>query len=141
MNLVLDSSILIKLVITEPGSERARKFILESLEKGVSMYSVDIALAEGLNALWKHVSIHRDLKAEDAESAAEDLAKIYGKLNVIATSEVSREALKLSLTHNITVYDALYIAAARKLKATLYTADSKLYRVARKLSSSELLET
>ncbi|RLI24374.1 hypothetical protein DRO58_07445 [Candidatus Bathyarchaeota archaeon] len=141
MNLVLDSNIIIKLVITEPGSEEVRKFILESLEKGASMYSVDIALAEGLNALWKHVSIHRDLKVEDAESATEDLAKIYGKLNIVATGEVSREALKLSLTHNITVYDTLYIAAARKLKATLYTADSKLYRVARKLSSSKLLET
>jgi len=141
LNLVLDSNIIIKLVITEPGSEEVRKFILESLEKGASMYSVDIALAEALNALWKHVSIHRDLKVEDAESAAEDLARIYGKLNIVATGEVSREALKLSLTHNITVYDALYIAAARKLKATLYTADGKLYRVARKLSSSKLLET
>jgi len=100
---------------------------------------VDIALAEGLNAIWKHVAIHKDLKAGDAKPATQDLAKIYEKLNILTTLELSEEATDIALTQNITIYDSLYIAATRKLKATLYTADQKLHETSRKIADSKLL--
>ena len=101
---------------------------------------MDIALAESLNAIWKHVKIHKDLKAEDANSAIQDLTKIYDKLNILATRELSEETADIALTQNIPIYDSLYIAATRKIKATLYTADQKLHNISKKITGSKLLK-
>ena len=128
-----------KLVVTEPGSKEARTTVKNLLRNGYSLYTVDIALAESLNAIWKHVNIHKDLKNRDVESTIHDLTRIYDMMNVITTHELSSEAMKISLTENITIYDSVYIAAARKLKATLITADKKLYHTSKKMVQSELL--
>lgn len=98
-----------------------------------------MALAEGLNTLWKHVKLHGDLKEEEAKSAAQDLIEIYDRLNILTIRELFDEAIALALTWNMTVYDSIYIAAARKLKAILYTADQKLYNASKNIASSELL--
>ena len=136
----MDSNILVKLVLAEPGSKEARKSIENFLRKGYSLYTVDIALAEGLNAIWKHVKIHKDLKTEEAKSAVQDLTKIHDKLNILKTHELSEETAEIALTQNITIYDSLYITATRKLKATLYTADRKLHNTAKKITASKLLK-
>ena len=137
--MILDSNVLIKLIVNEPNSEKARRRIREVIEENFSLYTIDIALAESLNALWKHVKLHRDLQKREAESAAKDLKELYDSLNVITTRELLDEAIETALTWDITVYDSLYVTAAKKLRATLYTADQKLYNVSKKIVSSELL--
>ena len=129
-----------KLVTDEPGSREARKTIKRYLKDGYSLYTVDIALAESLNAIWKHTRIHRDLEIEEAKSAIQDLTKIYDAINILETRELSNEAAEISLTKGITIYDSLYIAAAMKLKATLYTADQKLCSISKELVVSKLLK-
>ena len=79
------------------------------------------------------------MKEEEAKSAAQDLIEIYDRLNILATRELFDEAVELALTCNITVYDSIYIAAARKLKAIVYTADQKLYNVLKDIATSEFL--
>jgi predicted nucleic acid-binding protein len=39
----------------------------------------------------------------------------------------------LAMAHNLTVYDALFVALARQKRARLFTADAKVARVARDL--------
>jgi predicted nucleic acid-binding protein len=102
---------------------------------------VDLALAECLNALWKHVKLLGDLKEEDAKSAIQDLVEIYDDLTIFTARELFDEAANIALTLNITVYDSLYIAASKRLKATLYTADQKLYNASKSIVASELLKT
>lgn len=140
MSFVLDSSILVKLVVAEPGSGQARAAVTGFLEKGCSLYTVDLALAESLNALWKHVKIHEDLEMEDAKSAAQDLKEIYDKLNILTTLELSEQALDIALTQNITLYDSLFIIAARELNGILYTADQKLHNISGNIATSKLLK-
>jgi len=130
----------VKLVTDEPSSREARKTIKRCLKDGYSLYTVDIALAESLNAIWKHARIHRDLEMEEAESAIQDLTKIYDAINILETRELSNEAAEISLTKGITIYDSLYIAATMKLKATLYTADQKLCNISKELVTSKLLK-
>jgi len=130
----------VKLVLAEPGSKEARATVTGFLREGFSPYTVDLALAESLNALWKHVRLHRDLEAGDAMSAVKDLTVIYDGLKVLTAREISEEAMDLALNKEITVYDSLYIAAARRLKATLYTADRKLYDASKSVVTAELLE-
>ena len=129
-----------KLVTDEPGSRKARKTIKRYLEDGYSLYTVNMALAESLNAIWKHVRIHKDLEMEEAKSAIQYLTKIYDSMNILETGELSNEAAEIALTKDITVYDSLYIVAAMKLKAILYTADKKLCEASRELVTSKLLE-
>lgn len=128
-----------KLVTAETGSKEARASVTEFLRKGYSLYSVDIALAEGLNAIWKHIKVYKDLKTEDAKPTIEDLTSIYDKLSIVTTRELSEEAIDIALNQNITIYDSLYIAATTKLKATFYTADLKLHEVSKKMTNSKLL--
>ena len=129
-----------KLVTTESGSKEARTSITNFLRKGFSLYTVDIALAESLSAIWKHVKLHRDLKAEDALSAVQDLTKIYDKLNILTVRELSEETVEIALTHNMTIYDSVYIAAARRIGATLYTVDQKLHNSSKRVTVSKLLK-
>ena len=58
--------------------------------------------------------------------AVEDLTKLYDGLTITTTRELKDEAIHIAISQNITVYDALFIAAAQKMNATLYTADKKL---------------
>jgi len=129
------------LVTAETGSKEARTTITDFIRRGYSLYTVDIALAESLNAIWKHVKIHRDLKTEEAKPTIQDLTRIYDKLKVLTTRELTEEATAIALTQNITIYDSLYIAAARKLKATLYTSDQKLHEASKKVIDSIWLRT
>ena len=124
----------------ESGSKEARKTVKNLLKEGFSLYTVDIALAESLNAVWKHVIIHGNLKMEEAESAIRDLTRIYDAIGVLATRELTREAVEIALTENITVYDSVYIAAAKKLKATMITADRKLYNASKGLVSALIIQ-
>jgi predicted nucleic acid-binding protein len=47
--------------------------------------------------------------------------------------------MHIATTQNITVYDALFIAAAQKISATLFTADKKLGARADKFVKTKLL--
>ena len=97
-------------------------------------------MAEGLNVIWKHASVLKDLKAEEAKPTTEDLKRIYDGLNIIATREIAAEAMHVALTQNISVYDSLYIAAAQKINGTLYTADQKLCNVTNGSVNTKLLK-
>lgn len=111
------------------------------LKKGYALHTVDLALAECLNVIRKHISIIKDLKTEEANAAVEDLAKIYDGLKVIVGREIAAEAMHVALAQNISVYDALYIAAAQKINGTLYTADQKLCASAHKSVNTKLLKS
>jgi predicted nucleic acid-binding protein len=139
LSLVLDSNILVKLITSETGSEEARKTVTASLREGYTSYTVDAALSEALNALWKHVKIHGDLSPEEALLAAQDLREIWDRLNIIPTSELAGESLNTAIKLNVAVYDVLYLAAAQKTQARLYTADKRMFEASKNRAESQLL--
>ena len=71
--------------------------------------------------------------------AVEDLTKLFDGLTIATTRELKEEAINVAISQNITVYDALFIAAAQKMNATLYTADKKLCAKINKPIKSKLL--
>jgi predicted nucleic acid-binding protein len=101
---------------------------------------VDIALAEGLNVIWKHANLLKDIDSKETNVAVEDLTKLYDGLAITSTREIKEQTMQIAITQNITIYDALYIATAQKLNATLYTADQKLYSTANKTTKAKLLK-
>jgi predicted nucleic acid-binding protein len=140
MSLLLDSSILVKLVVNEQGSEKARETVKKHLRGGYQLHTVDLALPEALNALWKHVTIHRDLSEKQAEHVIEDLQKIYNGLNIVSSHDVPLRAFQIAVNNRLTVYDALFIAAAIYKSAKLFTADGVLFKASEKHVDSLILQ-
>ena len=130
--IVLDASFLVKLVLGEEGSEKARNLTRSWAAGGEVLATLDLALPEALNALWKHSTKTGDLSPEETVNAAEDLLKVWATLRVYPAREVAIEALRLALEEKVTVYDALYIQLAKSTKAALATFDQKQYKTATK---------
>ncbi len=126
-------------MLNESDSKEARTEVSDFLKKGYTLCTVDIALAECLNVIWKHSNLLKDLEPKEASLAAQDLTKLYDALSVTPTRELKDEAMQIAISQNITVYDALFIAATQKINATLYTADKKLYSKTDKHIKSKLL--
>jgi len=126
-------------VLNESDSSEVRAEITNFLKKGYSLYTVDIALAECLNAIWKHTNLLKDLSPKEASLAIEDLTKLYDDLVIAPTRELKDQAMHIAITQNIPVYDALFIAAAQKTSATLLTADKKLCAKTDNLIKTKLL--
>jgi predicted nucleic acid-binding protein len=126
-------------VLNEPDSKEARNAVTDFLKKGYTLCTVDVALVECLNVIWKHTNLLKDLTPEEASLAVEDLTKLYDGFTIITTRELKDEAMHIAISQNLTVYDALFIAAAQKMNATLYTADKKLCAKTDKPIKSKLL--
>ena len=98
-------------------------------------------MVECLNVIWKHTNLLKDLTPQEANLTVEDLTKLYDGLTIITTRELKDEAMHIAIAQNITVYDSLFIAAAQKMNATLYTADKKLCAKTDKPIKSKLLSS
>lgn len=112
----------------------------DALKRGYALFTVDLALAEGLNVVWKHASILKDLKLEEVKAVTEDFIRVFDALKIITARELEEKAMSIALEQNIPVYDAIYIAATQKLQGTLYTADQKLHTTANKITNTKLLK-
>jgi predicted nucleic acid-binding protein len=128
--IVLDASFLVKLVLEEDGSEKARSLIRAWAREGRTLLTVDSALSEALNAIWKHAVKVGDLNREEAMNSSRDLLMIWSKMRTYPSENIVVEALKLALEEGVTVYDALYIQLAESVNAALATFDKELSMVA-----------
>jgi predicted nucleic acid-binding protein len=86
----------VKLVVTEPDSKEAQMAVQDCLQRRLSLHTMDTALAESLNAIWKHTNVHADLSPHDAEAAVRDLTRIHDTLAVLATSELAEETTAIA---------------------------------------------
>jgi predicted nucleic acid-binding protein len=122
--IILDASVGIKTRVAEPLSDRAAA-IIRTLDHGTTLGVPDLFFVECANVLWKYVR----RMGYSAQKARADLERLLDlPLAVTPTADLALEALDLALAHDITVYDASYLALAIRESATLVTADEKLAR-------------
>lgn len=118
MTIVPDASVAVELLLRTPlGEELARRL------KGSSVVAPALIDCEVLAVLRKLV-LRKEVREERAAVALEDLA--VWPIQRLAASDLLRDAW--SLRHNISAYDAFYVAAARLYDAQLLTADGPLAR-------------
>jgi predicted nucleic acid-binding protein len=67
----------------------------------------------------------KDVEAEALEAVAESLS-LYGVKLYSLEGEYGEEVARLAIREAITVHDASYLALAKILNSSLYTADEKL---------------
>lgn len=127
-NAVLDSSVIAAIFFEEDASLKAKQ-----VAAGHRPITVDWAYAELGNVAWKRIAKFD----EDQNATVSSLKKCFEFLNscsLINGLELVEPALVQSLEHQITFYDALYVAASEKVGAPLYTLDKKLKAKAKNMN-------
>ncbi len=129
---VVDASVGVKLVLPEAHADQAAA-LFEQLNEAppTTLYVPDLFYVECTNVLWKHVR-RRELSAPAAAQGAAILHEL--KMSVVSTAELMLAALDLAVHHDISVYDACYVALSDRLRAPMITADERLVR---KLAGAE----
>lgn len=120
---VLDASVIIKWYSEEEFSDKALE-IRDNFFKGKYELALpDLAIYEVSNAL----RFNPNFNEEDVIEAVDSLFDI-GISIIVPTSKVVKSSVDIAFKHNITVYDAYYVALANEIGFTLVTADSKLHQ-------------
>lgn len=118
---VVDASVVVKWFLEEDFSDNARQ-LRDSFVTGKLTISVPgLLFYEALNALW-HSGRYRE---EELTLAARALSK-YGFDAWEPKGKIYEQSAMLSSKHDISVYDASYVALALHLEVVLYTADLEL---------------
>ena len=118
---VVDASVCAKWYLDEEYSDRARLLRDEFVKGQIAITVPSLLFYETFNAL-RH---SRAFDEKELSVAADSLSK-YGFEVWEPRGEVYREAARLSLAQEITVYDAAYVALSEHLRALFYTVDKKL---------------
>lgn len=117
---VVDASVVVKWLVEEEYTERA----LRLNTPGNVLLAPDFFLIEVSNTLWK--------KWRRGEITSDEVRRAY---SLVATAPIGaldpellvEPALDLAMAYGVTVYDALYVAAALREQCPLVTADRKLH--------------
>ena len=116
---VVDASVAVKWFMTEneAGVDEAMRLIEDHLDSTLALVSIPHMRTEVLNTLWRrHVTLERTHQALDALDDL-GLAWLEPDNNLVAS------AAEVAMSHNLTAYDSLYVAAALALDAELATSD------------------
>jgi predicted nucleic acid-binding protein len=120
---VVDASIALKWVVSEPDSDAAAELLDRSVADAVTLVAPEHLVGELGNGLRKRVA-QGILAADDALAAFESVAELG--LELVAGSERWWRALSAAMDWRVTTYDALYVLVALDLDAELVTADQRL---------------
>lgn len=118
---VVDASVVIKWFVPEIHSEAARRLLAATHQ----YLSPDLLFPEVGNAIWKKVR-RGELTVEEGQRLAVDISSIA--VETVSTRGLMIDAHALAITTGLTVYDAMYLALAVRLKTELVTADDRLSR-------------
>jgi predicted nucleic acid-binding protein len=118
---VADTSIVAKYLLTEPDTPLARALFAECFVT-VELHVPDQCLTECANILWGEV-VFRGGAQSDAVGLLTNVRTLLKVRRV--TPPLLLEALEIAVRQRITVYDAIFVALAVRLKCPLITADVK----------------
>ena len=116
---IVDASVAVKWTVQEEHADRA----LAMLESCQDMAAPAHWLAEAANALWAKARKHELTSAQAEERAA---ALAAAPVAALPLDRLLNTAFEMALRAGITVYDALYLGAARETRRPLVTADRRL---------------
>lgn len=125
VKLVIDCSVATKWILNEPGRVLAIR-LLERWQSGeIALIAPDLLLAEFASLLAKR-NRRRELTAEQSKQAFQLMVRsspiLYDMRSLLPL------ALDLSLQHQFSLWDAVYLALAIEHNCSLITADARLFR-------------
>jgi predicted nucleic acid-binding protein len=123
---VVDASVGVQLFVEQKYTKQAKKLFshLESDQSSI-LYVPDLFYIECASALLKYVkSNDHEYSIVQAEQDLEELRDT--RLRKTATYALAKDSLIISLSLELSVYDACYVALANRLSVPLVTNDGGL---------------
>ncbi len=125
MNLyVLDASAWLRLFLHDGPEVPGLEIAAQEVEKGASAFvAPELILVEAGHALTRKVRRKQILETEWRD-LWKDMRRV--PMDLLPAEEHMGNALELAIRHNLSAYDAVYLAIALYLGTTLFTADDQL---------------
>ena len=113
--IVVDASAIVEVLLNTPQASRIRDRLFAVGETLHVPHLLDLEVAQTLRRYW----LAGEVKAKRAQEALQDLAamRLYRYPHSLFLSRI------WELRHNLTAYDAAYVALAEALDAVLVTCD------------------
>ncbi|QUH22605.1 type II toxin-antitoxin system VapC family toxin [Methanobacterium alkalithermotolerans] len=125
---VLDSSIIAAVFFQEKSSSKAEQIVSSS-----ELITLDLAMAEVSNVAWKRIKIFQDDPEIIYEALKNSVEFIKTACQVIRTEELIEDSFSIALNKNVTIYDALFLAASQKINVPLLTLDKRLAKTSQEV--------
>jgi predicted nucleic acid-binding protein len=119
---VIDASVVIKWFVSEPHTDAA----LRLLDVERRFLAPDHVFAETTNVVWKHVRRHH-FSTEFGYEVIAGIGRAAANIDLISCRDLAVDAYKIAVRYDRSVYDAMYVALAKKRNTHLITADDRLY--------------
>ena len=124
--IVVDASLIGAFILKEEGWEDYAGMLENAL-------TVDHAIKEVSNAVWK-AYVRGHIGLDDVKNKLEALKLLFSKnLTTFSEMELLDEAMKIALSHRISIYDSLYLALALTNRTNFSSLDEAQLSVAKKL--------
>jgi len=123
---VVDASVAAKWLLPAAGEgllEQANRLAALHVRRELQLLVPDLIQAEIGNVLCKAVRRNRISQAE-AENSLRQFTAL--SIQVVPTSDLLIQALRIAVTFERSFYDSLYVALAMSTKTELITADERL---------------
>ena len=129
--IVIDSSAFSKFLLREENWEKVIPYFDPDLEP----HAVDMLIIETTNVIWKYMKKYRLITREQAIGLYKQMTKLIREevITLEPGEKYLQEALKIAVDYDIPIYDSLFLAQARNLKAKLITSDKRQKEVAREI--------
>jgi predicted nucleic acid-binding protein len=124
---VVDASVGIKQFLPDdPLMPKVNQLFAHLANPQTAIFVPDLFYIECGNILWKYVRARLYAVAD----VPADLATLKSfPLRVVSTADLMADAVNIAINHNISAYDACYVALSKQVNAILLTLDAKLVRV------------
>lgn len=123
MSLIVDSSVAVKWVAEEPGSDRARELYLSN-----ECWAPSLILAEVGDALWKK----QRMKLVSVAQATAALGALPERIRLFGVADLAPRAIAIAAALDHPIYDCLYLALAERERVPLVTDDQRLIMAAKR---------
>lgn len=123
MNLVVDSSVIVKWFVKKDEQDRAEALWLKDqfLKGQLTLIVPDLVYYEISNVLKTKKEFREELVRK-----AIRLLFLYPFKSIWPSAALFLSAVKIAYNHQLTVYDAVYLALSQELNCPFLTADKKL---------------
>jgi len=125
--IVIDASVLASFLRKEPGWEKLANYMK-------NVVSVDLIVKEVSNVLWKDYYVRKSVDKDTVLELYRLMKSLLGA-NILLENEEKYldDAFEIAILMGVSIYDALYIAQAKKNKLPLITLDMKQKEAAEKV--------
>jgi len=122
--------------------------IVNLVKKGVVKFfsigsTIDLALYESINAVWKEYKLLKRFDKNIALEFIKILGDIFNIIDTFSIKSLEKEVFEIASKEGLTIYDASYIAIAKKNNLILVTDDHVLMKKAsnyvKTMNSSDFL--